>query len=132
MKYLTPQAFKYLGIITFLLAPFSSKGSWSNWRGPSYNGASDTTSALPEKFSSSKGVKWKTKLPGASAATPIVINDRIFIPSISVPKNSGKQGEGELLALCYSSSSGKLLWSRNAGSGYRPGNSGSLAPQGKR
>ena len=110
-------------VVPIFLLSISLKGSWTNWRGPNYNGASDSTAALPEKFDNSNGVKWKAQLPGASAATPIVVDDRIFIPSISVSSSGGRKGEGKLLALCYSSKSGELLWSRNAGSGYRPGKS---------
>ena len=122
-KYLFISTAKYVCIASSLLWPFAIKANWSNWRGPSYNGTSMTTSALPEKFDSSKGVKWKTKLPGPSAATPIIVDGRVFIPSISIGKSGDGKGTGKLLALCYSVSNGKLLWSRNAGSGYRPGKS---------
>jgi outer membrane protein assembly factor BamB len=97
--------------------------AWDNWRGPNYNGSNESGAALPVDFDKTKGVKWKTKLPGASAATPIVFNGRVFVPSISVSGNNGKKGQGELLAMCFDSSTGKLLWSKKAGSGYRPGQS---------
>ena len=67
---------------------------WDNWRGPNYNGSNESGAALPVDFDKSKGVKWKTKLPGASAATPIVFNSRVFVPSISVSCNNGKKGQG--------------------------------------
>lgn len=114
---------KYTCIVSFLFLPLFTNGAWDNWRGPNYNGSSSTDSALPQNFDSSRGVKWKSKLPGASAATPIVTGDLIFIPSISISKSGGAKGEGQLLAMCYSASDGKLIWSRNAGSGYRPGKS---------
>lgn len=110
-------------IILLLSYPFFAHASWTNWRGPMYNGASDTTSALPATFDKSKGVKWKTKLPGASAATPIISGENIFVPSIAISKNGKKSGQGELLAICINKLTGKLLWSRIAGSGYKPGKS---------
>ena len=94
--------------------------TWDNWRGPNYNGSNESGAALPVDFDQTKGVKWKTNLPGVSAATPIVFKGRVFVPSVSV---SGKKGQGELLAMCFDSSTGKLLWSKKAGSGYRPGQS---------
>ena len=112
----------FFAILQAGLSQFSH-ANWDNWRGPLYNGSTDSNQALPTSFDKTKGVKWVVELPGSSAATPIVIGDRIFITSIALPKNGGRKGEGELLALCYSSTNGELLWSRNAGSGYRPGDS---------
>ena len=92
---------------------------WGNWRGPNYNGSSDTSSALPVNFSSEKSVKWKKELPGASAGTPIIYGEYVFISSVEIEDES--TGKGKLLALCFNKKTGTLLWSKNAGSGYRPG-----------
>tara|TARA_B110000008_G_scaffold111565_2_gene114518 strand:- start:10 stop:1353 length:1344 start_codon:yes stop_codon:yes gene_type:complete len=92
---------------------------WSNWRGPNFNGSSNTTQSLPVKFDASTKVKWKCDLPGPSAGTPIVIGQQVFVSSIEVIDKSS--GAGDLLALCFDRKSGKMLWKKNAGSGYRPG-----------
>ena len=114
----------FVSLFIFLvLLPVSLSGSWNNWRGPLYNGSSQTTSSLPESFDKSTGVKWKVALPGSSAATPIISGDRVFVPSVSIAKNGKSKGQGELVAMCFSASTGKLLWSKNAGSGYKPGKS---------
>lgn len=110
-------------IIGYALIVTTSFGDWTNWRGPNYNGSSDSTSSLPETFDQSRGVKWKAKLPGASAATPIIFEDRVFVTSVSVEAGKKNKGTGKLLAMCFHASTGKLLWSKNAGSGYRPGKS---------
>ena len=93
---------------------------WPNWRGPNYNGSSDSTGRLPVHFDAEKNVKWKFDLPGPSAATPIIYGNNVFISSIQITDNSS--GKGKLLALCFNRQTGKLLWSKDAGSGYRPGN----------
>ena len=110
-------------IISYALIVTTSFGDWTNWRGPNYNGSSDSTSSLPETFDQSRGVKWKAKLPGASAAPPIIFEDRVFVTSVSVEAGKKNKGTGKLLAMCFHASTGKLLWSKNAGSGYRPGKS---------
>ncbi len=98
---------------------FSWGQNWNNWRGPLYNGSSDTTQSLPSKFDSKTNVKWKYEMPGPSAATPIINGQFVFISSIKIiDKSSGK---GNLLAFCFDRNSGELLWMNNAGSGYRPG-----------
>ena len=96
-------------------------GDWTNWRGPNYNGAT-TATGLPTKFSKTKNIAWKTSLPGASAATPIVAGDRVFLTAAQI-EDSGS-GKGRLLAMCLDRKSGKILWERNAGSGYRPNGDG--------
>ena len=74
-------------------------------------------------FDSSRGVKWKSKLPGASKAHTHCHWRSYFHPINLDFEEWGAKGEGQLLAMCYSASDGKLIWSRNAGSGYRPGKS---------
>ena len=74
---------------------------------------------MPVNFSSEKSVKWKKELPGASAGTPIIYGEYVFISSVEIEDESN--GKGKLLALCFNKKTGSLLWSKNAGSGYRPG-----------
>ncbi|MEY4938320.1 MAG: hypothetical protein RIQ93_55 [Verrucomicrobiota bacterium] len=68
--------------LLFLLAFLSSTGlqaeNWANWRGPLHNGSSPEK-GLPEKFSRTESVKWATALPGASAATPVIWADHVFV-----------------------------------------------------
>jgi outer membrane protein assembly factor BamB len=112
---------KFLFLFSNLsLAVLVSMGQdWNNWRGPNYNGSSNTTESLPVKFDSSTKVKWKYDLPGPSAGTPIVNGQFVFVSSIKVIDQSS--GKGDLLAFCFNRKSGELLWMKNAGSGYRPG-----------
>ncbi len=98
------------------LAGALNAANWPNWRGPNYDG-STTAKSLPTKFSKTENVTWSTNLPGPSASTPIVWEDKIFLSSI------GKK-DGKLLALCIDRKSGKVLWQKAAGSGYQPGNAG--------
>ena len=92
----------------------SQAANWPNWRGPNHDGSTDASS-LPAKFSKTQNVKWTTNLPGPSAGTPIIWEDKVFVSSV------GKE-DGSLLALCLDRKSGKILWRDKAGSGYQPGN----------
>lgn len=89
---------------------------WPNWRGPHFNGSSDET-GLPVKFSPTENVRWSADLPGPSASTPIIVGDRVFLSAADL-KNE------QLLALCLDRKSGAILWTRKAGSGYRPAEMG--------
>ncbi|MBM79874.1 MAG: hypothetical protein CMJ78_04690 [Planctomycetaceae bacterium] len=53
-------------------------GNWPQLRGPNFNGSTDETD-LPTDWSRTKNIKWMVDLPGASAATPIVWDDYVFV-----------------------------------------------------
>lgn len=91
--------------------------NWANWRGPNYDGSAQAA-GLPVDFSTSKGVRWATALPGPSAATPAIWGDRVFVSAADLEKE-------QLLALCLDRTTGKILWQQNAGSGYQPEGLGS-------
>ncbi len=94
-----------------------SNQDWTNWRGPNYDGSSPARN-LPVEFSPNKNVRWATALPGPSAATPVVLKDRIYLSSVDTANNA-------LLALCVDRKSGKILWQHKAGSGFKPAGLGS-------
>lgn len=76
--------------------------NWSNWRGPLHNGSSPEK-GIPEKFGKTENVKWSVPLPGASAATPVIWGDKVFVTAAD--KTAGKQ-----YALCLDRKTGKELW----------------------
>src|SRR5205814_3184239 len=85
--------------------------NWGQWRGPNFNG-STTDHNLPAKFSKTENVAWAVDLPGPSASTAVVWKDRIFT-------SSANKAEQNLQALCLDRRSGKVLWERTVGAGYR-------------
>ena len=85
-----------------------SAADWPSWRGPAYNGSSPERN-LPVSFSTTENVKWKTALPGPSAATPVIWGDRVYVSSTNADNN--------LLALCLDRSGGKVLWQKKLGHG---------------
>jgi outer membrane protein assembly factor BamB len=77
--------------------------NWSQWRGPNFNGTSNET-GLPAVLDPNN-LLWKMPLPGFSAATPVVFDGRMYLPSTE--KDSKR-----LLALCMDAATGKVLWKR--------------------
>ncbi|HYE14379.1 MAG TPA: PQQ-binding-like beta-propeller repeat protein [Pyrinomonadaceae bacterium] len=69
-------------LLAFLLtcAAFSaaSAGDWPQWRGPGGAGISDEKD-LPEEWSDTKNVRWKTPIPGRGHSSPIVWGKRVFL-----------------------------------------------------
>jgi outer membrane protein assembly factor BamB len=84
--------------------------NWGHWRGPTGNGA--TTGKPPVSFSSSKNVKWSVEIPGASSASPVVWNERVFAVT-SIPKSENPKALA-FDVLCFDRATGKKLWQRTA------------------
>ncbi len=54
-------------------------GPWPQWRGPNGSGVS-TESNLPQSWSSDgKNIRWKVRIPGEGASSPVVSGGRIFL-----------------------------------------------------
>jgi outer membrane protein assembly factor BamB len=94
-----------LAIFSMTTAVPASDGNWLSWRGPHGNGVAESGQKLPAEWSESKHVKWKASVPGRGHSTPIVVGDRIFL-------TTAREDVGSQSVLCYSFSSGELLWER--------------------
>ena len=122
----------------FLLLPFASlalgasaSNDWPLWRGPSQNGLASPGQSLPLDWSESKNVIWKTEIPGRGHGSPIVVGDRVILPTSDEQKKTQS-------VLCLNRLTGKLLWTTQIHqSGFMKLNkkgthaSGSLACDGK-
>ncbi len=96
--------------LLFIIVVSAQTQNWSNWRGPEYNGTSDAKN-LPTEWSKSENVVWVTSLPGQSAATPAIWEERIFVSSLD-------ESSEDLLALCIDRESGEILWQKVTGTGH--------------
>ena len=76
--------------------------NWPQWRGPRLDGTS-TDPAPPTHWSASDNVLWRTTLPGAGHASPIVWNDRIFTVSADEKTH-------DRLLICLDRGNGAILW----------------------
>ncbi len=85
--------------------------NWPQWRGPYYNG-STTEKNLPSEFSKTENVKWSVSMPGSSAATPIIWEDRVLVSSTDEKSQA-------LHAFCLDRKTGKVIWDQQVGEGYR-------------
>ena len=103
------KVFAVLGFAVVVAPPCHSE-NWAHWRGPEFNGSSPEKN-LPASFSTTDNVKWSAVMPGTSAATPIIWEDRVFVSSAD---DKGKS----MRALSLDRTSGKELWNQDVGPGY--------------
>lgn len=99
-----------------LALPLAASGdetpTWSNWRGPAYNGSIET-GALPAELDLEHATVWKTALRGQGAGTPIEVGGRVFLPAFEA-------GTQKLWAVALDRESGAILWEKECGTGREP------------
>lgn len=103
---------------------------WPQFRGPGSLGVAEDPS-LPDKWSTTENVAWKTDIPGMGWSSPIVWGDNIFLTSVisSVDGEKPKKGlyfGGERPAptdihrwvvYCLDFKTGKIKWEREVHKG---------------
>jgi len=93
-----------------LLDSTQAANDWPVWRGPTGKGLAAKDETPPVKWSESESIRWKTPLPGRGHGSPIVVNDRILIPTA----DEAKQIQS---VLCLSRKSGDVLWKTDVNQG---------------
>ncbi len=105
--------------------------NWPQFRGPGARGVANATK-LPDRWSATENVAWKTDVPGRGWSSPIVWGSRVFLTTavnlgeLETPQkglyfggNRPKPREVPLdyRVLCLDLSSGKILWERTVHQG---------------
>ena len=94
-------------IALLAIAAHAQAENWPQWRGPTGDGVSGET-GLPIAWSDKIALRWKTKLPEFGSSTPAIWGEAIFLTS---------QQSEKLLLLRLDEDSGKIVWTREVGSG---------------
>lgn len=107
---------------------------WPQFRGPGSTGVAESTT-LPDTWSTTQNVKWKTAIPGQGWSSPIAWGDRIFLTSVvpvgevETPKR-GLYLQGErpaptvdhrYVVYAIDFTSGAIAWEREVHRGVPPG-----------
>ncbi|MDG2123171.1 MAG: PQQ-binding-like beta-propeller repeat protein, partial [Verrucomicrobiales bacterium] len=88
----------------------ASATDWPDYRGPFDNGTGDPSLKLPSKFSTTDNVAWSVDLPGRSAATPAIVDGKIYL-------TAAVESDKSLHALCLDAKTGKTLWDKTVSKG---------------
>ncbi|HVP49446.1 MAG TPA: PQQ-binding-like beta-propeller repeat protein [Bryobacteraceae bacterium] len=70
-----------------------SADQWPQFRGPQSSGVADDPQ-VPDTWSATRNVLWKTEIPGSGWSSPVVWGDRIFVTSVisTVAPEAPKKG----------------------------------------
>jgi len=128
-----------LTIIAFCLAPMLN-ANWPQWRGPNFNGSSDTAHDLAVNWNHTENVRWRAELPSWSAATPIIWDSIIFVTSAEEGfatlaqgsvRGTGTTAPDKIFLIALNREDGTIRWKQQIDSGnqlFRKQNSASPSP----
>lgn len=94
----------------------SQATDWSQFRGPSGNGVSEST-GLPTEWSAEKNILWKTKLPGHGSSSPVLYGDQIFLTAYTdyglTAEDDGNPADLRLHVISINREDGKIMWDQS-------------------
>jgi outer membrane protein assembly factor BamB len=126
--------FAHAALFVSLLAPAASAQTknWPQFRGPRADGLAEGAT-LPDTWSTSENVVWKTDLPGWGWSSPVIWEKRIFVTAAvhGGPRDKMFAGgypggfvkptdEHRWMTYCLDFDTGKVLWEREAHKGAPP------------
>jgi outer membrane protein assembly factor BamB len=96
--------------------PAALAADWMQFRGPGGQGVSDDK-GLPEKWSETENIVWKTPLPGLGTSSPITVGDAIFLTCYSGYAESasdpGDQNNLMRHLVCLDRKTGAVRWTKD-------------------
>ena len=124
--------FTSLAVSIFASLACADTENWPQYRGARSDGIAEGRT-LPERWSTTENVVWKTDIPGWGWSSPVVWGDKIFVTSavsetpLKTPTIGGypggqiKPGDVHRFVLyCLDVDKGKILWEREVHKGAPP------------
>ena len=92
-------------------------GDWPRFRGPDGSGVAHDSDSLPNAWSPTANLTWKSPLPGPGASSPIIIGGKVFVTCYSgYGLTLEKQGGIENLMrhlVCLDLKTGETIWQKD-------------------
>jgi outer membrane protein assembly factor BamB len=88
--------FLAVGAVLLALSGVSASGQFSQWpqfRGPQAGAVPDDP-ALPDSWSETENIVWKTDIPGAGWSSPVVWDDHVFVTATIAPREEPRPIRG--------------------------------------
>ena len=103
-------------LISLIGSASVAHADWLQFRGPGGSGIAPDKNT-PLTWSGTANLAWKTEMPGAGAASPIVVGDKVLVTCYSgygLDKDDpGEQKNLKRHVVCADRRSGKILWQRD-------------------
>ena len=109
------KAYPHNALLVSLLWILSASGpslpgaDWPQFRGPNFNGSSGARN-LPETWSVTENVVWRTKLPGPGSGAPAIVGDIVYVSTFD-------RDSGQVAAMALGRKKGNVIWKVPVGEG---------------
>lgn len=116
--------------ILLLPALASADANWPQFRGPEARGIpAEEVAGLPDTWSPTENIVWRTEIPGVGWSSPITWGDKIFLTTVVNTGTDEKPKKGlyfggnrpeapadehQWKVLCLSLETGEIVWERDA------------------
>jgi outer membrane protein assembly factor BamB len=127
-----PRLFTMFLLSLVCLPAAIAEDHWPMFRGPRADGMAPE-GRLPEEWSDTKNVAWKTPIPGLGWSSPIVWGKKVFLTTAVSTGEEAKPAKGlymgsspkttnehRWLVLCLDLETGKILWEKEVHKGVPP------------
>ena len=111
---------QYLRICVVWLALTSvvvNADDWPRFRGPQGSGVAYNSDSLPNAWSPTANLAWKSPLPGPGASSPIIVGGKVFVTCYSgYGLTQEKQGDIKNLMrhlVCLDLKTGETIWQKD-------------------
>ncbi|MCG8650833.1 MAG: PQQ-binding-like beta-propeller repeat protein [Pirellulales bacterium] len=106
--------------------------NWPQFRGPGARGVVAGDTNLPDKWSATENIAWKTDLPGRGWSSPVVWGERVFLTTVinlgeSEPPKKGlyfggdrpvpPTSEHQWIVMCLDLKTGNKIWEKKVHTG---------------
>ena len=100
-------------IVLFSVSAHSERAQWPALRGPNYNGLIHQGNP-PVEWSEEKNIRWKTAIPGAGHASPVLWGDYLYVQTAVEVPSDGLFGDPKYQynLLAVHRDSGKIAWQK--------------------
>jgi outer membrane protein assembly factor BamB len=128
------KSFVALSLVLALLTVSTASDHWPQFRGPGSLGVAEDPN-LPDAWSVTENVAWKTDIPGTGWSSPIVWGDNVFVTTVISTVEGEKPKKGlyfggerkppsdphRWAVYCVDWKTGKVRWEREVQKGLPPG-----------
>jgi outer membrane protein assembly factor BamB len=126
---LRPRVTLYVTLL--LITPALADASWPQFRGPNASGIAKEPD-LPDTWSTTKNILWKTPVPGSGWSSPIISRGKVFVTAVVSKGKTEKAKKGlyfggerfkpvadlhHWIVYCLDLKTGKMTWKTTAHTG---------------
>ncbi len=126
-RFRTPFALPLIALLSAQLSLANADENWPQFRGPNSTGVIDGPTKLPETWSATENVAWKTDIPGRGWSSPVVWGNRVFLTTVVNSGESEEPKKGlyfggdrpvppeskhQWIVLCLDLETGETLWKK--------------------